>query len=103
MKGTILDFLQIAAKDPELAKGLAELAERFDFEFTEEELDDEDLGKVAGGTIGQVAVFVPRPTPNTSATLGTPSPSGSTGVTRSVGDEPGTSSGTVSRSKPPSS
>ena len=51
MKGTILDFLQLAAEKPELARELADLAARYGFEFTDTgELDDDDLAEVAGGT-----------------------------------------------------
>ncbi len=53
MKGSILDFLNVATEKPELAKAIAELAARFDFEFTSEELSEEQLESVAGGlTIG---------------------------------------------------
>jgi hypothetical protein len=51
MKGTILDFLKLAAEKPELAQELVELAAKYDFEFTDE-VRDEDLEKVAGGTVG---------------------------------------------------
>ena len=49
MKGTILDFLNLAAEKPELAKELVELATKYDFEFTSDELSDADLDSVAGG------------------------------------------------------
>jgi hypothetical protein len=50
MKGTLIDFLNLAAENPDLAKELVELAARYDFEFTNEELSDEELEGVAGGT-----------------------------------------------------
>jgi hypothetical protein len=49
MKGTILDFLNLANEKPELAKELVELAGRYDFAFTDE-LSEQDLDEVAGGT-----------------------------------------------------
>ena len=48
MKGTILDFLDLAAEKPELAKELVELATKYDFEFSDEVCDAE-LEAVAGG------------------------------------------------------
>jgi hypothetical protein len=48
MKGTFVDFLQLVVDTPELAKGLEELAARFDFEFSDE-VSDEELEDVAGG------------------------------------------------------
>ena len=57
MKGTILDFLQLAAEQPELAKELVDLAARYGFEFADTgELDDDDLAQVAGGT-GEVTTL----------------------------------------------
>jgi hypothetical protein len=49
MKGTILDFLNLATDKPELAKELVALATKYDFEFTSDELSDTDLDSVAGG------------------------------------------------------
>ena len=49
MKGTILDFLKLTAEKPELAKELIELATKYDFKFTSDELSDADLDSVAGG------------------------------------------------------
>jgi hypothetical protein len=51
MKGTILDFLKLAAEKTELAQDLAALARKYDFEFTDE-VSDEDLEGVAGGAGG---------------------------------------------------
>jgi len=48
MKGTILNFLKLAAEKPELAKELGELASKYDFRFTHE-VSDEELESVAGG------------------------------------------------------
>jgi hypothetical protein len=48
MKGTILDFLKLAAEKPELAQELVDLAANYDFEFADE-VRDEDLEGVAGG------------------------------------------------------
>jgi len=50
MKGTVIDFLSLAGEKPELAKDLVELAAKYDFEFTNDELSDADLETVAGGT-----------------------------------------------------
>jgi len=49
MKGTILEFLKLAAEKPELAKELVELARRHDFVFSDE-VSDRELDGVAGGT-----------------------------------------------------
>jgi hypothetical protein len=51
MKGTILGFLKLAAENPELAQELADLAARYDFQFADDELRDEELDGVSGGTI----------------------------------------------------
>ena len=48
MKGTILDFLNLAAEKPELAKEFVELATKYEFEFTDEVSDDQ-LESVVGG------------------------------------------------------
>ena len=48
MKGTILDFLKLAAEKPELARDLIDLAVRHDFTFTDE-LSEEELEGVSGG------------------------------------------------------
>jgi len=50
MKGTIFDFLKLAVEKPELAKELSELATKYDFEFSDEELSETELDQVAGGT-----------------------------------------------------
>jgi len=50
MKGSVLDFLKLAAEEPELAKQLVELASKYDFEFSDE-LTDDDLGTVSGGIL----------------------------------------------------
>jgi bacteriocin-like protein len=51
MKGTIMDFLNLAAEKPELAHDLLELATKHDFEFTVEELSDDELDSVSGGVV----------------------------------------------------
>lgn len=49
MKGTILDFLNLASEKEALAKELLELATKYDFEFSDEELSEAELDSVAGG------------------------------------------------------
>ena len=49
MKGTILDFLNLATEKEALAKELLELATKYDFEFSDEELSESELDHVAGG------------------------------------------------------
>jgi hypothetical protein len=49
MTGTILDFLNLVVDEPDLARDLLELASRYGFEF-DDELDDEELAGVVGGT-----------------------------------------------------
>lgn len=49
MTGSIFDFLNLATDKPELAKELVELAAKYDFEFTSDELSHADLDSVAGG------------------------------------------------------
>ena len=55
MKGTIFDFLKLAAEKPEVARELAELAAKHGIEFSDEVSDDE-LEKVAGGGLFQFEV-----------------------------------------------
>ena len=55
MKGTILDFLKLTNEKPELANELVQLAAKYDFEFTSDELSDSDLDAVAGGALGDDA------------------------------------------------
>ena len=50
MKGTILDFLKLATEKADLAEELIELATKHGFEFSDE-VSDEDLEAVAGGTV----------------------------------------------------
>lgn len=49
MKGSMTEFLQLAADNPELVAKLVKLAAEYGFEFTGEEMSEEELGKVAGG------------------------------------------------------
>ena len=51
MKGTILDFLNLASEKEALAKELLELATKYDFEFSDEELSESELDQVAGGAM----------------------------------------------------
>jgi hypothetical protein len=48
MKGTILDFLKLAAEKPAVARELAELAAKHGIEFSDE-VSDAELETVAGG------------------------------------------------------
>ena len=52
MKGTIVDFLNLVAGNPDLAQDIIALAARYDFEFTDE-IPLEELDHVAGGTTPQ--------------------------------------------------
>ena len=49
MKGTIIDFLQMAANNQALARELVELAARHGFQFDADQLQDADLAQVSGG------------------------------------------------------
>ena len=53
LKGTILDFLRLAAEKPELAKDLVALAGKYDFQFSDE-VSDEDLDGVSGGAVSNI-------------------------------------------------
>ena len=60
MKGSVLDFLQLAEKNPGLARELVELAARYSFEFEPFELSDAEARAVTGGAFGAFgAVGVP--------------------------------------------
>jgi hypothetical protein len=48
MKGTIIDFIELANKTPELTQAILDLAAQYDFEFSDE-VSDEALEEVAGG------------------------------------------------------
>lgn len=48
MKGTIVDFLNLAAENDALAREFVDLAARYGFEFSDE-LNEEELADVAGG------------------------------------------------------
>jgi ribosome biogenesis GTPase A len=54
---TDIEFLELVVETPELAKGLEDLAARFDFEFTDE-VSDGDLDDVAGGATLSKAAHV---------------------------------------------
>lgn len=58
MKGTIIDFLKLAADRPALADELIGLAAKYDFEFTDNELHDTELEQVAGGTTNDELTLV---------------------------------------------
>ncbi|HAN49331.1 MAG TPA: hypothetical protein DCQ20_10735 [Nitrospira sp.] len=49
MKGTITDFLKLVSAKPELSRELIELAARHGFEFSVDELSDNDLQGIVGG------------------------------------------------------
>jgi len=53
VKGTIMDFLKLAAEKPELAKDLVALAQKYGFEFSDE-VSDEELDGVTGGATVKV-------------------------------------------------
>jgi hypothetical protein len=88
MKGTIIDFLKLAAEKPELTQAILDLAASYDFEFSDE-LSDEALEAVAGGMAifttksgGSILAFpdtcwtppapapIPIPYPNTGTNTG---------------------------------
>ncbi|MBK7424076.1 MAG: Nif11-like leader peptide family natural product precursor [Propionivibrio sp.] len=50
MKGTITDFLELVSAKPELSRELIKLAARHGFEFSVDELFDNELQGVVGGT-----------------------------------------------------
>jgi len=53
MKGTLIEFIELAADNRQLAEELVVLAARYGFEFTaDDELSDKDLETVAGGRGG---------------------------------------------------
>lgn len=54
MKGTILDFLELASEKPELAKKMIDLAAQYDFEFADD-VSDEQLDDVVGGAVDAIA------------------------------------------------
>ena len=49
MKGTITDFLELVSAKPELSRELIDLAARHGFEFSVDELSDNELQGVVGG------------------------------------------------------
>jgi len=88
MKGTILDFLKLAAEKPELGRELVELAGRYDFEFTDTELSESDLDGVAGGVwLGSIGG---SPRPLYTAPAPSTAPSNGTSGGDSSGALPGT-------------
>ncbi len=44
-------FIEGIAKDPKLQQDLAELASKYGYNFTSDELNDSDLGGIAGGVM----------------------------------------------------
>ena len=50
MKGTIIDFLDLISRNPELAKDLVALAAKHDFEFSDE-IDEAELAELSGGAL----------------------------------------------------
>ena len=50
MKGTITDFLELVSAKPELSREFIQLAARHGFEFSVDELSDNELQGVVGGT-----------------------------------------------------
>lgn len=108
MHGNFADFLKLTEENAELAAELVELAARYDFEFTDQALSEEDLEAVSGGTGGGIPICeTPTggsgvlPMPNISGggssgyTLPPSSPTTGSRVSRSTGDEAGVSRGTV--------
>jgi hypothetical protein len=96
MKGTILEFLKLAAEKPEVARELAELAAKHGIDFSE--LTDEELEAAAGGVVDKM-VFIPTPTPNMGdggSGLKFPVPDG---MPSSSGSEAGTSGGQTSQKR----
>ena len=49
MKGTINDFLELVSAKPELSREFIQLAARHGFEFSVDELSDNELQGVVGG------------------------------------------------------
>ena len=111
MHGNFADFLKLTEENAELAAELVELAARFDFEFTDQALSEEDLDAVSGGTAGGIPICqTPTggggmvPMPNTGGggssgyTLPPSSPTTGSSVSRSTGDEAGVGRGTASGS-----
>ncbi len=50
-KGTIIDFMQLAIENEALRADLTALAAKHEFEFTTDELGDEELDDVSGGVV----------------------------------------------------